>query len=285
MHVVFFNDELTKQRVDWKEAIDIGIPGSRDWSLPDTHPSNANLDGFNRLPDEAGLPAFRSTMVEYFEEVTALSQRLTALFATGLGMPPHFFDELRDNHTSYLRLNYYPACLDAVPGTLGISPHRDAGFLTVLEQDMDCHSLQAARLTDGEWMTVRPVPGSLTINTGDMANMWSNGRYVAPLHRVLTNDQKQRWSAPFFYNPGYMTGVKPLPSLGQPHFDECFWGYFRAQRFAGDFADFGTEIQIEDFSVGSASPHKERQRTFINGANFAKPFNVDEYRPLLEMPQ
>jgi hypothetical protein len=47
-------------------------------------------------------------------------------------------------HTSYLRLNYYPPNPD--PGnTLGISPHRDAGFLTVLWQDPNCHSLQVQR--------------------------------------------------------------------------------------------------------------------------------------------
>ena len=31
------------------------------------------------------------------------------------------------------------------PPPLGISPHKDAGFLTVLAQDPDCHSLQVRR--------------------------------------------------------------------------------------------------------------------------------------------
>lgn len=280
----FFDDELTKQRRDWKQALDLGVPGSRDWSTPDFHPGNACLDGYNRLPDEATLPDFRPTMVEYFRQVTTLSERLAALFSEGLGMPPNFFDEhLRNSHSSYLRMNYYPPAINVEPGTLGISPHRDAGFLTVLEQDLDCHSLQVARLSDGEWFTVVPLAGALTINTGDMAQMWSNGRYQAPLHRVLTNGSKKRWSAPYFYNPGYRTSVKPLPTLGEPSFEECYWGYFRAQRFAGDMADFGTEIQTSDYQVGSCSPHLERQRDFISRADFSRPFNIDEYRPLLEM--
>jgi isopenicillin N synthase-like dioxygenase len=280
----FFDDELTKQKVDWKQALDFGVPGSRDWSLPDNHASNACLDGFNQLPDEAACPGFRSTMVEYFTEVTKLSERLAALMSEGLLMPQDYFGSLlKDHHTSYLRLNYYPVATDVAPGTLGISPHRDAGFLTVLEQDQDCHSLQAARLTDGEWFTCTPVPGAFTINTGDMAQMWSNGRYQAPLHRVLANDSQKRWSAPFFYNPGYSTAVKPLPSLGEPSYNACLWGYFRAQRFAGDFADFGTEIQTEDYSVGSGSPHIERQSEFVKQADFGRPFSVQEYKPLLQM--
>ena len=34
--------------------------------------------------------------------------------------------------------------------TLGISPHRDAGFLTILLQDINCHSLQVARFEDDD---------------------------------------------------------------------------------------------------------------------------------------
>ena len=64
--------------------------------------------------------------------------------ALGLQMPAgHFSELLRERHTSYLRLNWFPPCAAPEPNTLGISPHRDAGFLTVLAQDVDCHSLQA----------------------------------------------------------------------------------------------------------------------------------------------
>ena len=29
----YFDDELTKRKRDWKEALDVGVPGSRDWNL------------------------------------------------------------------------------------------------------------------------------------------------------------------------------------------------------------------------------------------------------------
>ena len=57
-------------------------------------------------------------------------------------------------------------------------------------------------------------------------------------------------------NPGYGTLVEPAPacvSLSQPaRYLPICWGYFRSQRFAGDYADFGSEIQISDFEVGRA---------------------------------
>ena len=193
---------------------------------------------------------------------------------------------LREQHTSYLRTNYYPPYIpgetalpdsdeahkkdsDEPPPPLGISPHKDAGFLTVLVQDDDCHSLQVAQFENGDeslvptWRTVHPVPGAFTINTGDMAMIWSNGRYRAPLHRVLTA-QTARISAPFFYNPGCGQIVGPAASLARtekPMYYPCSWGYFRAVRFAGDFTDIGVEIQISDFLCGREEEEEEEEGT------------------------
>lgn len=201
-----------------------------------------------------------------------------------MGLPEthDFIKDLKNHHSSYLRMNYYPPSnpIQSTDSSLGISPHKDAGFLTVLIQDDDCHSLQA--LIDGEWVSVSPTPGALTINTGDMAQIWSNGKYKAPLHRVLTNSDKKRYSAPFFYNPGYKTFVKPLASPAKYH--PTLWGYFRAVRFAGDLTDLGVEIQIEDFEKANAIPsaHLARQKAFHERGLTEVTFDVNEYRLLLQ---
>jgi isopenicillin N synthase-like dioxygenase len=276
----FFDDELTKQKRDWKECLDVGVPGSRDWSFPDDDPSNACLDGYNRFPPSSLLPHFRSVVVDYFEQCTVLSEKLALLMGKGLGMDK---DPLLANlsllHTSYLRMNYYPPCREEEP--LGISPHHDAGFLTVLLQDDDCHSLQVLN-GHNEWVTVEPVPGGVTINTGDMAMIWSNGAYRAPLHRVLTDECKVRYSAPFFYNPPYTTKIAPFCPQEECVYDPCLWGYFRAVRFAGDLTDFGVEIQSSDYKRGRKSPHLKKQARFEDEAHFHEPFSVEKYRPLLQ---
>ena len=300
----FFDDELTKQRKDWKQALDFGVPGSRDWSLPDDDPSNMCLDGWNQFPSSEVLPDFRPTVTKYFDECAKLSDRIAILMAKGLGQSPDcdILKKLREHHSSYLRVNYYPTCdvetnVDedgVVP--LGISPHRDAGFLTVLLQDDDCHSLQVETKDGSKWITISPVPGAFTINTGDMAQIWSNGKYTAPLHRVLSNETQERYSAPFFYNPSYDTMVYPLvPSNNQDEkkendenedeaivlYNPVHWGYFRAVRFAGDLTDLGVEIQTEDFLREKASDHLKKQEIFLKEANFRIPFSVSKYRPLL----
>jgi isopenicillin N synthase-like dioxygenase len=282
----WYDDELTKQRRDWKEGLDFGsTPRWPAWAEADNDAADGMLDGFNRFPPTALLPEFRPTMLAYYDGLCEVAARLTRLFSLGLGMPADYFEPALARHTSYLRLNYYAPYTGSDPSQLCISPHKDAGFLTVLAQDEHCHSLQVRdRSQPDQWSTVRPEPGSLTINTGDMAQIYSNNRYHAPEHRVLTSPSKARYSAPFFYNPDYAAAVAPLPSLGDAQFDELNWGYFRAQRFAGDFADYGTEIQIADFAKGSGSWHVENQSRFLAATDFRQPFSVEANRPLLSNP-
>lgn len=284
----FFNDELTQQKRDWKEALDVGVPGSRDWSTADDSPENKCLDGWNQLPSEDVLPSFRRTIAEYFDALSLLADRIAMIMAKGLGQNENssLIQRLRDSHSSYLRANYYPLCDEqAADGSvpLGISPHRDAGFLTILLQDADCHSLQV--LKDSSWVTIHPAGKySFTINTGDMAEVWSNGRFKAPLHRVLSNKTKERYSTPFFYNPSYETLVRPLRdsvSNDTPRFNDVLWGYFRAVRFAGDLTDLGVEIQISHFLKEVDNAHQRNQETFAEEVDLKVPFNVKRHSPLL----
>eukprot|EP00597_Dinobryon_sp_UTEXLB2267_P011841 CAMPEP_0170131006 /NCGR_PEP_ID=MMETSP0020_2-20130122/22960_1 /TAXON_ID=98059 /ORGANISM="Dinobryon sp., Strain UTEXLB2267" /LENGTH=135 /DNA_ID=CAMNT_0010365937 /DNA_START=436 /DNA_END=841 /DNA_ORIENTATION=+ len=90
----------------------------------------------------------------------------------------------------------------------------DSGVLTVLmqgEQDgLEVYSGSKEDRNDGHWVPVPPVPGGLTINTGDMLQVWSNDLYQAAEHRVRASRDRVRYSAPFFYNPSYDTLVTPL---------------------------------------------------------------------------
>ena len=53
----------------------------------------------------------------------------------------------------------------------------------------------------GAGTTFCPRPGALIVNIGDMVQVWSNGLYPAPVHRVLAMDKRERVSAPYFHNP------------------------------------------------------------------------------------
>ena len=152
---------------------------------------------------------------------------------------------------------------------------RLAGAQGSLEQCSGSGAEKRAASGDRDSQLGRSLLSPLVSSTG----------YHAPEHRVLTNPLKPRYSAPFFYNPAYAAAVAPLPSLGAAQFDELVWGYFRAQRFAGDFADYGTEIQISDFAKGSGSWHVNNQARFLAATDFRLPFSVEANRPLLSNPK
>lgn len=273
--------EYTKQRVDRKEVFDVG-PLSMDQRLLSAQGlRDYALDGVNMWPqdeDEERLPLFRSTVEEYYEAVHRLSVSL--LRATGQSMgclPPQeqgteeqgdvwgdFFGEAFSQHSSLLRLNHYPLRMDeqqpAVPyDQLGVGQHTDAGGLTVLLQDqvggLQVYTGSKQEHGNGHWVPVNPVPGAVTINIGDMLQIWSNDVLKAAQHRVLASSNAERYSLPFFFNPNYDTLVTPLlcqpdeVSSGEarPRFKPVRWGDFRSERYLGDFGDFGEEIQIDQF--------------------------------------
>jgi isopenicillin N synthase-like dioxygenase len=243
----FYDRELTKNRRDWKEILDIGTDGT-----PGPFAS-AKV----QWPDE--LPGFRSVMQRHFDRCEAISYRLLAAIARNLGAEPGQLEAAFGiDHSSYLRLNYYPVCpapappdSDFVPatGALGISHHTDAGALTVLMQD-EQPGLQVLR--KGTWSLVEPTPGALVINIGDIVQVWSNDEYPAPLHRVLAHGERVRFSAPFFFNPAYASHYAPLTRYSAPHYRSISWAEFRAGRASGDYADVGEEIQISHFRIGAS---------------------------------
>lgn len=242
----FFDAELTKNTPDWKEIVDIGPEhGSQAPQWPE-RPAN-----------------FRVVMEAYAAEAERVARELTGLLLRNLGDVHEATLDGFGEQQGFLRLNYYPLCDNPAPsdhplnvaadeqtGRLGISHHTDAGALTVLQQSGP-PGLQV--LHNDVWHTVEVLPGALVINIGDVAQVWSNDRYAAPLHRVLANATESRFSAAFFYNPSFDYSYAPIEPVlkegGRPLYRAINWGEFRAGRAAGDYADIGAEIQISDYRI------------------------------------
>jgi isopenicillin N synthase-like dioxygenase len=235
----FYDRELTKNRQDRKEVFDYG-PGEGDGQAA-------------RWP--ADPPGFRDAVLAYYRGCEQLAHRLLAVISSNLGMPADYLSRyFGDVHTSFVRLNYYPRydtqITDSQEDTYGVGQHSDAGALTILLQD-DQSGLEVCR--DGHWYPVEPRAGALVINLGDMAQVWSNDRYVAALHRVVPPTMKDRYSAPFFFNPSWDTDYAPLPTTvsadAPARYRPINWREFRTLRHAGDYADYGDEVQISDYRV------------------------------------
>ncbi|EEY58233.1 2OG-Fe(II) oxygenase superfamily protein [Phytophthora infestans T30-4] len=244
----YFDDELTKNKTDWKECLDFaGV--NEDGPASDKHERLG--DDQNLWLEDKHLPQFRQEMVVYFNQMEYISRRLLKVFAVALGEEPAFFDQFfHGDNSSFLRLNHYPVAPDPEK-TMGVYHHTDAGALTVLLQDDDVASLQVFHRESQTWTLVPSRKGTYTINIGDMVQVWSNDKFVAPLHRVLASGGADRFSAPFFYNPSYKAQVKPIvvKQDEEANYRPLSWREFRLARFQGDYADSGKEIQIGDFKI------------------------------------
>lgn len=243
-HWGYYDRELTKNTLDWKQVYDYG-PAEGDTVRP-------------QWPD--GIPGFRRAVLDYYTACHALALRLLGALSVNLGMPrDHLRHGFEPRHSSFVRLNHYPVCPQperpaglntASHGRLGINHHTDAGALTILMQD-DQPGLEVFR--HGEWHLVEPHGEALVVNIGDIVQVWSNDRYRASLHRVVARADAERYSAPFFLNPAYQTDYAPLPGTvdGEhpPRYRPINWGEFRSRRAAGDYADLGEEIQISHYAL------------------------------------
>ena len=240
-----FNDrELTKNRRDRKQVFDIG---------PD-HSDPADPFGGSTPWSEAD-PRFAETMRAWKAKCEALSDRLLAQIFVGLGESAATAEAaFRPFATGFLRLNLYPlgdplAGPDPSDGARAVHHHTDAGALTVLLEDGTA-GLQVLR--HDHWHDVRPLPGALIVNIGDMVEVWSNGLYRAPVHRVLAMDARERVSAPYFHNPAWGAMISPLSGAlaqsGSPRFRPIPWAEFRRRRAEGDYGDYGQEVQIGDWA-------------------------------------
>ena len=90
------------------------------------------------------------------------------------------------------------------------------GFLTALLQD-DSGGLEA-KSTDGAWIKVPPIRGTLVINLGDMLEYWTHGVYRATPHRVKHHGRQGRLSMPFFFDPNWDATLEPIDlNLIQAH--------------------------------------------------------------------
>ena len=234
----YFDEELTRNTRDWKEVYDYGPPDG-DRLVP-------------RWPED--LPGFEAAVRACYDACEGTAQRLLAALSVNLGMPAdHLGRYFRDGHTSFMRLNFYPRCPAAGAAQdrpLGVNPHTDAGALTLLLQD-DQAGLEVYR--DGAWHLIEPRRGALVINIGDMVQVWSNDRYRAALHRVVTSSERDRYSVPYFFNPRYDTDYAPLATAVTPgnpaRYRPINWREFRSLRAAGDYADLGDEVRIGDYRI------------------------------------
>ncbi|NDZ14207.1 isopenicillin N synthase family oxygenase [Variovorax sp. WS11] len=166
------------------------------------------LQGPNQWP--GWVPDFKPRVTRYIAEVDALSRYVVQLIAMSLGLPAHALDHHFERPTTFLRLLHYPPQAPQEDEQIGSAPHTDYGVVTLLAQD-DAGGLQV-RPRGGDWIEAPPIPDTYVLNVGDMLARWTNGRFVSTPHRVINRSGGDRYSLPYFFDPGMDALIECLPT-------------------------------------------------------------------------
>ncbi|XVF51920.1 hypothetical protein PTKIN_Ptkin04bG0223100 [Pterospermum kingtungense] len=153
---------------------------------------------------------FRETFDKYSMELHKVAIHLLSPKGKNLGTDPERLRSFFEDGTQGIRMNYYPPCAQANK-VFGLAPHSDATGLTLLLQVNEIVGLQIKKI--GKWVPVKPVPGAIIINIGDMIEIMSNGEYKSIERRAVVNPDKERLSIAAFHHPNRSTEIGPLPDL------------------------------------------------------------------------
>jgi isopenicillin N synthase-like dioxygenase len=193
---------------------------------------DARLYRPNLWPDD--MPSFRQTVEAYIAAGQSLALTLMRLSAVALDLPENFFAPYFDRMELNLRCVLYPDQPDApTDGEQRYGPHTDFSGFTILRQDAAPGGLQVK--VNESWIEVRPVPGTLVINAGDLIQRWTNDRWVSNIHRVVNPPRDRtsgtrRLSIVLFTGPNSDAEIACLPGCGPTKYPAILAGKHSEQR-------------------------------------------------------
>jgi len=132
-------------------------------------------------------------------------------FESILKQPQGTFVENHVDGSATMSMIKYPVWEGEVKeDQMRVNEHSDFGSITLLHRFDDVPGLEIQSL-DGEWIDVPVVENSIVVNVADMFQRWTNDTLRSAKHRVrATHLDKERWSMPYFVDPGRDVMIKNL---------------------------------------------------------------------------
>tara|TARA_A100000164_G_scaffold189203_1_gene167912 strand:+ start:998 stop:1933 length:936 start_codon:yes stop_codon:yes gene_type:complete len=185
-------------------------------SPPDLKETFTMRNILNSTIEEHRWPSieFKELMQLFFAECLERAFLLQRVLAKALNLDENFFVKFHSGQNISLRLLHYPACSsdEVRDSQLGAGAHSDYGLTTFLFQD----SVGGLEICDqnGNWQDIEPDNSVVLINSGDLLERWTNGKYRSTLHRVKPMIRgRDRFSIAFFVDPDSDTEIKVLENF------------------------------------------------------------------------
>lgn len=183
-------------------------------------------------------------MEQFALRVWEVAQQLACVLGEGMGGGER---DVCLASSCYLRLNRYPAC-PTYGQMMGLMPHTDSSFLTVLHQDDNVGGLQF--LKDGDWMAVKRNPEALIINIGDLFQASSNNLYKSVEHRVVADPLRDRFSTAYFLCPPHHAVIESAAALEPRVYRSFSFGEYMNQ-IKVDVSSTGQKVGLQRFLLPS----------------------------------
>ena len=162
-------------------------------------------------------PNLFDALVTAYRAYEQLATSLFQIFAVALDLHEDYFADKFDRHFSILGCHYYPPSLgNEKVGQLRTGAHTDFGAFTILSIT-DAPGGLEVYLPGNRWSPVKPPPGTVVVNLGDMMARWTNDHWMSTLHRVANPTALQRTSSErqaigFFAHQNFDAEISCIPS-------------------------------------------------------------------------
>jgi len=185
-----------KQKLDWSDRLYLTVNPQ----------DQRRLKFWPEIPED-----FRDILDEYTKKLEIVTEVVLKGMARSLNLEDGcFLEQYGKRAIMTARFNYYPKC--ARPErVLGVKPHVDGSGITILLPDKEVEGLQFQK--DNQWFRVPIISEALLINVGDQAEIMSNGIFKSPVHRVMTNSERERISLAVFCIPESENEIEPVDGL------------------------------------------------------------------------
>ncbi|KAH8810821.1 hypothetical protein F5884DRAFT_260881 [Xylogone sp. PMI_703] len=154
---------------------------------------------------------FKQACFKYDRQMIVLMRKMMQMFALGLGLDEHFFDNKVTHPLASCKMIHYPPQDPDVNDETGIGAHTDFVCFTMLLQD-DVGGLEVLN-ANAEWIPATPIPGTFVVNIGDFLMRLTNKKFLSTVHRVSNKSGKERYSMPWFCSFNLDALVEVLPDF------------------------------------------------------------------------
>ncbi|KAJ1385191.1 Oxoglutarate/iron-dependent dioxygenase [Sesbania bispinosa] len=133
---------------------------------------------------------FCESVNSYAKQLVELDHIVKKMVFESYGVEKEKVESLIES-TDYVLRGYKYRTPQKGESNLGVAPHSDTAFLTILNQKVEGLGV---KLKNGEWYEVDASPSVFLVMGGDALMVWSNDRIPACEHRVFVNSKIDRYS-------------------------------------------------------------------------------------------